>query len=426
MELDRCTSSGDDDNNTTDGCTRCCSSRYSLYESLEITTLASSSFAVSHEKQKPLINNRRLVVAIGATLGLLLMAIIVRTVKTRRPVLNFRPISADGEEGGSSSSLEWKFKVLQITDIHLGENSWTDWGPEQDRKTWLVLESVILSEAPDLIVLSGDQITANNIFKNATVYYRQLGRFLSRYNTPWAMIFGNHDDMDFEVPDGTNKTIPHKYSRKDLLRVDQSFPLSLSQAGPSNVFGTTNYVLNIYLSDGKTAAAQIYLLDSGGGSLPQQVDESQIQWLEQQIEKSMSLSSASSPLPALAFQHIPPGDDGLQNCQGYQGEGIAGLEFNAGIMETLSKYDDRFIFLAVGHNHGNDCCCQYQSSSLELCFGRHSGYGGYGNWSRGSRVYELTFQQQSNSGTEEQTATMSWKSWVRLESGEIIDQVSPQ
>jgi Calcineurin-like phosphoesterase len=84
-----------------------------------------------------------------------------------------------------------KFKILQLTDIHLGEAANTDWGPRQDTKTWHLLDRVIRMEKPDLIVLSGDQLTANNVDANATVYYKLLGQHLSYYGVPWAMVCGN-------------------------------------------------------------------------------------------------------------------------------------------------------------------------------------------------------------------------------------------
>jgi hypothetical protein len=193
----------------------------------------------------------------------------------------------------------WKFTILQIADIHLGEAEDAYWGQEQDRKTWQVLDKMLSLESPDLLVLSGDQVTANNCESNATEYYRLLGEYLSKYGVPWATIFGNHDDMDFEIP-GTNLTKPAKYSRKNLLEVDQSFFLSLTQEGPSNVFGTTNYVLDIPMGD--RPAAQIYFLDTGGGSLPQAIHQSQVEWLEKEFLFSPRL------LPAVAFQHIPTQD----------------------------------------------------------------------------------------------------------------------
>jgi hypothetical protein len=302
----------------------------------------------------------------------------------------------------------WKFKILQIADIHLGEAEDTDWGPEQDRKTWVVLDKLISLESPDLIVLSGDQVTANNCDGNATEYYRLLGQFLSRYGIPWATIFGNHDDMDFEIP-GTNLTKPAKHSRKDLLEVDQSFFLSLTQEGPSNVFGTTNYVLDIPMGD--RPAAQIIFLDTGGGSLPQAIQQNQVEWLEKEF-------SFSSNLPAVAFQHIPTQDFHFNEdvCQGFHGEEVGSVWFDAGIARTLSN-SGRVHFLGVGHNHGNDYCCPYSDTQMHVCYGRHSGYGGYGALERGARLYQLTIH-------EEDPHALQWKSWVRLESGRIVDEVS--
>ena len=366
-----------------------------------------------------------------------------------RPTLWFR--SDDESKNG-----QWKFKIVQITDIHLGEAEDTDWGPEQDRKTWSVIDSVLRKESPfDLIVLSGDQLTANNCKDNATEYYQLLGEFLTPYNVPWAMIFGNHDDADYEVP-GTDRKIPTKTDRRRLLKVDASFPLSLSKEGPSYVKGITNYVLDVLVDDGEDGidekdddttttnnnnnnnnidgsskvGAQIFFLDSGGGALSQTIDTSHLEWVRTQ-------ASVLPTVPAVAFQHIPTSEyvySGGDVCQGYQGEGIAPLDYDAGILQTLANSSKRFLFLAVGHNHGNDYCCPYNPNTsatsswnnheLEVCFGRHSGYGGYGNWERGSRVYELTLGKNSDSSSSSSSWWIEWKSWVRLESGEVIDELT--
>lgn len=320
-----------------------------------------------------------------------------------RPTLQFRNRNADD----SSSSGNFTFKIVQITDIHLGEAENLDWGPEQDRKTYRVLDKVLTLEAPDLILLSGDQLTANNCKENATAYYRQLGTFLSKYNTPWAMIFGNHDDLGYVDPETEKISPTSKYSRRDLLHIDQSFPLSLSRGGPIDVFGTSNYILNISYPD-ESLASQIYLFDSGGGALPEAIHESQLEWFHQH----------QAEVPAIAFQHIPTETHHFvdKECTGFQGEGIAALRYDAGIVQALVN-SQRFSFLAVGHNHGNDYCCAYSNTtSFKVCFGRHSGYGGYGKWERGVRVYELmTIPSDSTS--------MGWKSWVRLESGKVIYQI---
>jgi hypothetical protein len=53
-------------------------------------------------------------------------------------------------------------------------------------------------------------------------------------------------------------------------------------------------------------------------------------------------------------------------------------------------------------------------NGLDLCFGRHSGYGGYGNWMRGSRQILLN---QATLGKTTET-------WVRLEDSSVSGQVT--
>ena len=378
-------------------------------------------------------------------------------INNNRPRLYFRQ-NKSGVDDDNNSSSQFTFKIMQIADIHLGEAEFKDWGPEQDRKTFKVLDSVIKSKNPDLLVLSGDQLTANNCLTNATAYYKMLGDFLMPYNIPWATIFGNHDDLDYEVPHSNGTKLPAKYSRRQLMLVDQGFSLSLSEMGPTSIFGVSNYVLDIHLpkSDEEhfsaelfhnvtdEVAAQIYFFDSGGGQLKEEIHTSQIQWLLERQLRQQAVSNNNASLPAVAFQHIPVIPDHLQSCHGYQGEGIMPLEEDAGILQTLSQLGN-FGFLGVGHNHGNDYCCHYLNTTLQMCYGRHSGYGGYGKWERGSRIYELhldTSSSNSSNVTEDDGGNnsddhnvdddstprvtqyiMEWKSWVRLESGEIVDRV---
>lgn len=63
----------------------------------------------------------------------------------------------------------------------------------------------------------------------------------------------------------------------------------------------------------------------------------------------------------------------------------------------------------VGHNHGLDWCCPYEK--LWLCFARHTGYGGYGNWTRGARIVEITQKP------------FSIKSWIRMEDGSVRSEL---
>jgi predicted MPP superfamily phosphohydrolase len=318
-------------------------------------------------------------------------------LQERKPILRFR--SSEGDD-------VYRFKIVQLADLHLGEAHTTNTalGPEQDAKTWELVHQILTKEQPDLIVLSGDQISANACLENATEYYKLLGEKLSRYKIPWAMTFGDYDDRDFELRDGSNETVPAKYTREDLVEVDMSFQYSLTEKGPDMLFGVTNYVLTAFLEN--SPAAQIYIFDSGGGSLPLEMQQSQVSWFSQTDQR----------LPAVAFQHVPTMNmQYSEHCMGYHGEDLQALHQDPGIADAMSE-TTRVYFLAAGHNHGNHYCCPF-TRWLQVCMGAHTGYGGYGDWQRGARVYELEM-------TDPKEYTLEWRSWVRLESGEKYDMVN--
>ena len=376
----------------------------------------------------------------------------------------------------------WTFTILQLADIHLGEAQDTDWGPEQDRKTWRALSSYLdrMASVVDLIVLSGDQLTANDCYNpnNATLYYKQLGLFLATYNIPYAIVFGNHDDM---AADQTH--IPATTRQALVQTMQQNFAdLSLLQAGPRHVRGISNYWVDLYYpsEDGTTEdrlASRIAFLDTGGGQFEQRIDESQLQWFVEENHRHRTRRSLAPPV--VTFAHIPTQEfDTYQNtsttstsssrrtghCVGDNNDqGIAPLtDGDAGLIATLSAQSN-VHFLAVGHNHGNDYCCpvpisttkptipqktavaaaarhnttthstgtsavsppnQLVPSRLHLCFGRHSGHGGYGSWDRGARVYELQLRH-SRGRNRFSTRSFQWKSWVLMESGLIQHSYNP-
>ena len=108
-------------------------------------------------------------------------------------------------------------------------------------------------------------------------------------------------------------------------------------------------------------------------------------------------------------------EDGKKNhCMGFHGDDVNYIEDDAGLVDIMIQ-SGRFQFLAVGHNHGNDYCCESQGKYF--CFGRHSGYGGYGNWQRGVRMYELQrFDNTRAAATtpfSSQQRSIRWRTWVR-------------
>ena len=454
------------------------------------------------------------------------------------------------------------FKIMQITDIHLGEAENTDWGPLQDVKTFQLLDRMLSLLEPsntiDLIVLGGDQVTANNCLHNCTEYFRMLGTFLTKYGIPWISVVGNHDDMNYEVPEvvqvpppnttaytnstqqqqqqqqttiqqqqttTTTTTIPHNYTRDDILKIDMTEfgDLSFTKIGPTDVYGSSNYYIDVVFDDDDSndnhndkdkdkddndndndddgsrnngnfpppppplpvPVLQIYVFDSGGGSINEMIDESQIEWFQQiQREQRRKYYGGHGGnnnnnnnrrrkirVPAVAFQHIPTrqyveeGGGTHSHCIGSHDDSIEYIDFDAGIIDALlnasssisdhqdqgqddlggddDDHDDddddddwgfnQFLFLGVGHNHGNDYCCSYtrrgrrqkslpspstpstssssslpqQQPNITLCYGRHSGYGGYGQWQRGVRMYEIKLLRTTTTTTTTTTPSTS-------------------
>jgi len=347
------------------------------------------------------------------------------------------------------------FQISIFEDQHFGENAWDSWGPQQDINSVKVINKVLDKESPGLVVLNGDLITGDNAFiENATVYIEQIVAPLLERNLPWASAYGNHD---------------HQYnlSTDDLLAHEQEWPNSRTQkmvTGPNA--GTSNYYLPVYDNnctayDRCTPDLILWFFDSRGGARFQEqdadgnqiglenwVDISVVDWFQQ--SNAELVNRYQKTIPSFAFVHIPayaslafqqagvhpnyePGinddvplapqaqgwcSDGKTNdgsCE-YGGQDIP-------FMQAISTLPG-LIAVFSGHDHGNTWCYKWDSqlpnmtvagNGVNLCFGQHSGYGGYGNWERGARQVLISKSQLS---------AFEADTWIRLESGNVVGGVS--
>ena len=287
-----------------------------------------------------------------------------------KPPLRFRRVVND--RGRSVL----RFKILQLADLHYGENPCTDWGPAQDLRSSIAIQSYIRHENPDLVILSGDQLTSINIDANARVYHSKIitSMLEAKPEIKWATIFGNHDDeMDRRAYDG-GTIVQHnaKTSREDLVALDMAYKGS--------------YTLHPFYPEGDTDTDVLlentYFFDSGGGHIAKMNHQNQITWFRNQ-------QNQTPKIPSVAFQHIPTSEDAFAYrgniCGGPSGDGVSSANADSGLMQALLD-DGSVHFLSIGHNHGNDYCCPANgniNSVLSLCFGRHSGHGGYSTYKDG-------------------------------------------
>eukprot|EP01027_Heterolobosea_sp_BB2_P016148 GEZU01023023.1.p1 GENE.GEZU01023023.1~~GEZU01023023.1.p1 ORF type:complete len:321 (-),score=66.27 GEZU01023023.1:446-1408(-) len=303
--------------------------------------------------------------------------------------------------------------------------------------------NLILSiEKPDFVMLTGDQITGNNVINNATAYWAQViapiveyvPSFIIMNGYPWASIFGNHDDL----ASGTGGT------REDLMRFEiDSYArtgLCYSQFGPKHITGVSNYFIPVfppsqhrYDGDGdgddhineEAPALLMYALDSGDslcGNVSGNgcVMPDQVQWFSE-LAEGLREKYGNREIHSIAFVHIP-----LQEYMylwnenityGTNNDSVACQQQNTGVFAAFQKAGVSSVF--CGHNHGNDFCGHYKG--IRLCYGRHSGYGGYGSWERGARVIEFTLDN-SGSGSASGPVVTMMKTWIRFEDGRRDDQ----
>jgi len=293
------------------------------------------------------------------------------------------------------------------------------------------MNSILDIESPQLVVLNGDLIAGEATYlENSTAYFDLIVAPLVERGIPWASTYGNHDS-NFNL------------SRAALFERENSYPLSLTQliSLPEDA-GITNFYLPVYPSDSSsnTPALMLWFFDSRGGKkfqvpssaedvgIPEVVHDSAIAWFK---ETSVRIAANYDKIiPSLAFFHIPPSTTVELQSQGVDPSKEPGI--NDDIPVGAQEGDESFVsailntpgLLATfsGHDHGNDWCYKWTGEKVHAseskmglfhCFGRHSGYGGYGDWVRGSR--EILMKEDS---LFEEIET-----WIRLEDGSISGSV---
>lgn len=321
------------------------------------------------------------------------------------------------------------------------------------------MNEILDKESPGLVVLNGDLITGENSFKdNSTVVLDKITAPLIARGLTWASTYGNHDS-DFNL------------SRSDILAREQRSPncRTRSMVKDANA-GVSNYYLPVFAPKcsvcGCAPELLLWFFDSRGGQLYQQktaagkrvgqpdwVDVSVVEWFKKENARIVA-KFGGKPIPSLAFVHIPtyaslalqtengrnsvdpnlePGiNDDYElapQAQGWCSDGRNDGTCDYGgqdipFMQAMTTTPG-LMGLFSGHDHGATWCYKWDhlvknmtvvGNGLNLCFGQHTGYGGYGNWIRGARQIRV----------DRETLKSKWEvdSWIRLESGSVVGSVS--
>jgi hypothetical protein len=289
------------------------------------------------------------------------------------------------------------FTLVQLTDLHVRD------GDAEDLRTLALVEAVLDLERPDLVVFTGDVVGGDESRDPCGALRRALAPVEER-GLPWAFAFGNHDD---EGP----------ATRLELLEVLREHPGCLAERGPAELPGAGHYVVRLLPSRGDGLAAALYVLDSGGANAEGIGDYdwfrgAQVEWYRR-TAAALAAERGEGRLPALAFFHIPIPEYAeaweTVPCTGFRGEPVCSAAVNSGIFAAFLEAGD-VAGVFVGHDHRNDF--EARLRGVRLCYGRASGYGGYGrdDFRRGARVVRLREGERD------------FETWIRLDDGSLAER----
>ncbi len=181
------------------------------------------------------------------------------------------------------------FKICMFNDLQDKRNP--------NANTIALMEAVLDSEQPDLVVIAGDTISDTYITATADdvdATIKALMKPIADRNIPYLFTFGNHDHDVADVLDLEGQIDSYQSYESCIIPDDGCDP------------GTYNVpILN---SDGTGYAFNVYMMDTGNkneteggyrGLIPEQVE-----WYKNTSD-ALKADNGGEVVPSLVFQHIP-------------------------------------------------------------------------------------------------------------------------
>lgn len=301
-----------------------------------------------------------------------------------------------------------KFRILCFSDSH-GIKDF-------DTRVVRDIEAITQGTRPDLVLFLGDNVWRDGAEGEDTVraFMTAVTKPLADRNIPWAHVFGNHD-------------MESGFATKDQQRVYETIPGCISAAGPEDIAGTGNWVLEIKAEHSDETVYAVWGIDSGRGvaeflescglprdakaKLPDPLHVSSgydaVKFTQQMWywNESLRLERENGrKIPGLMTLHIAFPEYALlyKNVQetGFKGTGreaVGSGPVNSGFFATMLQRGDIKTVVA-GHDHINDWEGTYLG--IHLTYDAGIGYDGYCHGDlRGGRIVEVTENDPWNVST---------------------------
>lgn len=271
------------------------------------------------------------------------------------------------------------FKILQLSDIHLGGSLYTI---GEDKNALHAVYDLIEYTRPDLVIITGDFVFSIGLFSLSFNNYAPIEQFCSfmrHIGIPWTFVYGNHDTET--VSTASFKKIDHLFQK---FAQTNDHTLLYSQKRP-HITGRYNQYIMIKNKD-DTINQILFLLDSnqyiGHMTDYDYIHDDQVKWYEQTL---LSFDSGNIP-DSMIFFHMP-----IEEYQtayklykqkskevkyyfgtiGEKNEAISTSKYESQLFETAKRLGSTKAMFA-GHDHYNHISLEYEG--IRLTFGRSIDY----------------------------------------------------
>lgn len=356
-------------------------------------------------------------IALSVVAALVVVAIIVTALLIHflgRPVDDFSSVDTSTAEGvveyhetegetpyllkrkADGSVSDEPFKVFVTTDTHL----------QADRDyefTLTVLGRMLDIEKPDLVVINGDVIVSTEGY----ALHARLGQFFEERSQYWAFVLGNHDAEDYIKEGG----------RKKFVEAFSPFPHCLTRNEDPDIFGETNFIINIkgsekitksliFLDSGYSRPSQEHFAEFGIEYSPDGDDfikPNQIEWYKRRITE-IKEENGGELVKSEVFLHIPlyQYETAFEDAKsgkagtfvyGNKIEGACRSAVDTGFFAAAKEMGSTTDII-VGHDHDNDYCVNLDG--INLLYAQSLAYLAYN--SRKSTPYKLVYALNKKKG----------------------------
>lgn len=320
-----------------------------------------------------------------------------RDIWLTQPYINSVPYIYEGndkisydEETGIYTiiSNEEDFKILQLTDIHLGGSVLSY---DKDLKALKAVYKLINYAKPDLVVVTGDMTFPMGLFSfsfNNTAPVGQFAAFMRNTGVPWAFTYGNHDTESMAISSKEDlndlyKSLSYKTS-KNLL-----YPYIQPKVDGKQIWGRNNQLIEVRNSD-RTLNQALFLIDSNaytgeGLNKYDYIHDDQVEWYKNEIERLNK--EEGKTISSLGFFHIPlhqyktaydlyeSGSDEVKYYFGSNDEKminkICASDYPSKLFDTAVELGSTKGFFC-GHDHYNNMSLEYKG--IRLTYGMSIDY----------------------------------------------------